>query len=152
MNEQRHTPGPWVNGYGNGLTGPTTPTGHPTCGEAVKFHYYCEHHESGAEYPKSQHAEYPKSQHTVVSKGIETVAIIPLNGMGGKAGGEANAEFIVRACNAHADLLKALEDLQEAVREHHLLDVKKRFSLCSADAQAITAIAKANEPDQGDQT
>jgi len=46
---------------------------------------------------------------------------------------------------AAPDLLVALKDLQEAVREHGLLNVKKRFSLCAADAQANTAIAKATQ-------
>lgn len=44
-----------------------------------------------------------------------------------------------------SDLLKALKDLQKAVREHKLLDIKKRFSLCVADAQANTIIAKAEK-------
>lgn len=44
---------------------------------------------------------------------------------------------------AAGNLLNALKDLQKAVREHNLLDIKKRFSLCAADAQANTAIIKA---------
>ena len=54
---------------------------------------------------------------------------------------EADANLIAAA----PDLLVALKDLQEAVREHGLLNVKKRFSLCAADAQANTAIAKATQ-------
>lgn len=41
---------------------------------------------------------------------------------------------------AAPELLASLKDLQQAVREHGLLDIKKRFSLCAADAQADTAI------------
>ena len=51
----------------------------------------------------------------------------------------ANASLIAAA----PDLLAALKDLQGAVREHGLLDIKKRFSLCNADAQACKAIHKA---------
>lgn len=40
------------------------------------------------------------------------------------------------------ELLAALVDLQNAVREYKLLDIKKRFSLCTADAQANAAIFK----------
>jgi len=46
--------------------------------------------------------------------------------------------------NAHEELLEALKRLQSVVRdEYHLLDIRKRPSLCLADAQAGTAIAKA---------
>lgn len=45
---------------------------------------------------------------------------------------------------AAPELLAALKRLQSVVRdEYHLLDIKKRASLCLADAQAGTAIAKA---------
>ena len=43
---------------------------------------------------------------------------------------------------AAGELLNALKDLQKAIREYGLLDIKKRFSLCVADAQANTTIAK----------
>ena len=51
----------------------------------------------------------------------------------------ANAQLIAAA----PILLKALKDLQRAVREHKLLDIKKRFSLCNADVQANKAIIQA---------
>lgn len=38
-------------------------------------------------------------------------------------------------------LRAALEALRAAVHEHRLLDVRKRFSLCAADAQAVAALA-----------
>lgn len=42
------------------------------------------------------------------------------------------------------DLLAALKNLQRVIRdEYHLLDIKKRPSLCLADAQAGSAIAQA---------
>ena len=41
------------------------------------------------------------------------------------------------------ELLNALVDLQNAVREYRLLDAKKRWRLCTAEAQATTAIYKA---------
>ena len=50
----------------------------------------------------------------------------------------ANAKLIAAA----PDLLVALKDLQKAVREHGLLNIKKRFSLCAADAQANKTITQ----------
>ena len=45
--------------------------------------------------------------------------------------------------SAAPDLLAACEAMQKALYEHHLLDVKKHFSLCVADAAMGTAIARA---------
>jgi hypothetical protein len=39
------------------------------------------------------------------------------------------------------ELLKALEALQQEIHNAHLLNVKKYYSLCVADAQASKAIA-----------
>jgi len=53
MKKLKHTPGPWVKGYGDGVTGPTCPSAlGPTC--------------AGNEW-----------DYTVVSKNMETIAIIP---------------------------------------------------------------------------
>ena len=52
---------------------------------------------------------------------------------------QANARLIASA----PDLLEACEAMQKALYEHHLLDVKKHFSLCVADAAMGTAIARA---------
>ena len=54
-----------------------------------------------------------------------------------------NREADARLLDAAPDLLAALKDLQREVHDYRLLDVRKRFSLCTADAQAGTAIAKA---------
>ena len=89
MNE--HTPVPWAVGYGDGLTGPTTPTMQPFCG--------------GEKWP-----------YLPISVGRETIALVPeqvispldrhkANQM------DANAAFIVRAVNAHDDLLADMEEL-----------------------------------------
>ena len=51
----------------------------------------------------------------------------------------ANARLIAAA----PELLAALRELQKAVRDAHLLDVKKHYSLCVADAAAGKAIYKA---------
>ena len=52
---------------------------------------------------------------------------------------EANAALI----SAAPDMLEALKLLREAIHALHLLDIKKRFSLCVADAAAGKAIFKA---------
>jgi hypothetical protein len=44
---------------------------------------------------------------------------------------------------AAPELLAACKEMREAILEHGLLDVKKRFSLCVADAAMGSAIAKA---------
>lgn len=100
MNE--HTKLPWINGYGDGVTGPTTPTiGGPTVHEQIAYRKW---RENGC-----KQDGYPKILHTVISKNGETIAIIPLCGLNGRA----NAEYIVQACNAHEDLLILLEDILE---------------------------------------
>ena len=46
---------------------------------------------------------------------------------------------------AAPDLLAACKEMQAALTEHHLRDVKKRFSLCVADSAMNRAIAKAEQ-------
>ena len=56
-------------------------------------------------------------------------------------GSQANAYLIAAA----PDLLKACKLLQAVLTGYHLRDIKKRFSLCAADAKAGKAIAKAED-------
>ena len=89
-----HTPVPWVKGYGpNEITGPKTPRiGGPTVQDALRAHAW--ERNGGA---------YPEPFYAVISREQEAVVIVP----GDRNEREANAEFIVRACNAHEDLLEA---------------------------------------------
>lgn len=52
---------------------------------------------------------------------------------------KANANLIAAA----PDMYEALKLLQSALTEYQLRDVKKRYSLCVADAAASNALAKA---------
>lgn len=54
-----------------------------------------------------------------------------------------NARDTARLIAAAPDLLQACKLLQAALTEYNLRDVKKRYSLCVADAAASKAIAKA---------
>lgn len=59
---------------------------------------------------------------------------------------ESGGVRAIRYCPKHAaapDMLEALKLLQAALTEYRLRDVKKRYSLCVADAAASNAIAKA---------
>lgn len=55
---------------------------------------------------------------------------------------KADAAFIVRACNAHDDLLAALEALRKQLHDHVKLDVKKHYSLMLADVAAEALLVK----------
>ena len=67
--------------------------------------------------------------------------LIVVNEVWGASLSECDANY--RLVAAAPDLLTALQSLRKAVHDAHLLDVKKRFDLCVADAAAGTAIAKA---------
>src|SRR5580704_13031129 len=71
--------------------------------------------------------------------GTTVLADIGTNCAGTPKEKEARANLFAAA----PDLLEALKLLQNAIHEARLLDVKKRFSLCNADAAAGKAIAKA---------
>lgn len=91
-----HTKLPWILGWGEGLTGPTTPAvDSPVCG--------------GHDWPFQ-----------VISKGKHTIAICPAQPPKDWMAGpfspvpgtdKANAAFIVKACNNHEKLIEALEDI-----------------------------------------
>ncbi len=70
----------------------------------------------------------------------ETIRVAKSSGVGEELA-LANAKLIAAA----PDLLEACRGLQQAIRKYGLLDIKKRFSLCTADAQVNTAIAKATQ-------
>ena len=82
---------PWINGYGDGVTGPTTPAiGGPTVGAAIQYNeWVCSNCKS----------PYPKQQYKIVStpdrggKIGSTVAILPFRN-GEEIG---NAALIVAA-------------------------------------------------------
>lgn len=90
----KRTPGPWVVGYGTGLTGPTTPTFAPVCG--------------GNDWP-----------YIPISKEKDTIAIVPAQEKIGSfcviddGTAEANAAFIVKACNMHDELVAICKLLLE---------------------------------------
>jgi len=72
-----------------------------------------------------------------------TVATVWVNPLDPKAWGAGNARLIAAA----PDLLEAVTLLQAALTQYRLRDVKKRYSLCVADAAASAAIAKAEGRD-----
>lgn len=80
---EKHSELPWTLGWGEGLTGPTTPSVH---GPTV----------AGRNYPYS-----------VISQGYRAIAIVPQQ----DDKTENNAALIVRAVNAHQSLIDALESL-----------------------------------------
>lgn len=81
----------------------------------------------------------PASKYPVVFAGRSThVAVVSTQGL--------TDEEIEGNCNlisATTDLLEALRLLQKAVHDAHLLNVRKHFDICVADAAASKAIAKA---------
>ena len=72
----------------------------------------------------------------VLSNG--TIRVARSSGIGEKQA-LANAQLIAAA----PALLEACKDMQAALTEYHLRDVKKRYSLCVADAAVGRAIASA---------
>ena len=97
----KHTPGRWTNGWGKGVTGPTTPSvGGVTCSESLAYSKW-----------KEGNGKYPKDEYTIVSRGYDTIAIIPtltdpLSDIKQEEG-RANARLIASA----PELLEALVNL-----------------------------------------
>ena len=77
----------------------------------------------------------------VVSGSVALAEVSRFSDDGGPTDTEqrANARLIAAA----PELLEACKLFQAALTEYRLRDVKKRFSLCLADAAASNAIAKA---------
>lgn len=123
MSKSKHTPGPWVAGWGRGLTGPTTPSvGGACCGG------------KGWE-------TFP------VSRGTETIAICPVQTQGfgyrdkivGSA--QANASLIAAA----PEMLEALPDLSHVISwlENGCDPAKAAVELRHYQSRIDAAIAKA---------
>ena len=113
----KHTKLPFVNGWGVGLTGPTTPAYDVFCG--------------GRKWP-----------YEVISKERETIAVIPQ-----QEDGTANAAFIVKACNNHYQLLKLLTTaydlVEESISDTKQYDYEARAK--SLVNQALEAIKQAED-------
>lgn len=119
MTEVKHTPGPWVVGWGDGLTGPTTPNDPVVAGRS----WEC----------------------VPVSQGMETIAIVPNQATGyfsldeAKGTGRANARLIAAA----PDLLEALRELyldlvandQDGLIEHVEPMRKARAAIAKAEGR-----------------
>ena len=84
---------------------------------------------------------------------IKTYTILEPNPDAGKSGVSYSGKYFgvttldskddAALITAAPDMLEALKLLQAALTEYRLRDVKKRYSLCVADAAASKAIAKA---------
>ena len=111
MSEPKHTPGPWIVGYGKGVTGPTTPScSGPTCREANENYVW------DAKVKNLDPKDWPPSptrKHELVTvadiqdgpKNIlnSVVAILPHRGEG--------------ECDANARLIAAAPDLRAALSD-----------------------------------
>jgi hypothetical protein len=128
--EPMHTKGPWVNGYGNGVTGPTSAVSAPTVHEAVELNAWF----------KDTTKPHPKEKHTIVSKDMQTIAIIPCIN---EEEGQANARLIAAA----PDLLEACKWASQSFHHPHCKTVKDRVDTgqnCNCHVGACkAAIAKA---------
>ena len=97
----KHTATPWVNGWGNGLTGPNTPNmSGVTVSESLRRQEYGDGRLSYDEW----------CEHIPISLGDDTLAVV----VGPNR--EANAAFIVQAVNCHDELverLRAYVELEE---------------------------------------
>ena len=92
MKEFKGTKGKWVNGWGEGLTGPTTPKNNPTADDNRKY--------------------------TPISKGEETIAIVIQQENNKIEELNANAKLIAAA----PELLDALQRVEKAINKMGLND------------------------------
>lgn len=125
----KHTPGPWHCGWGDGLTGPTTPAidGPTVAGDRWDY--------------------------TPVRKGTETLAICPNQVDFGRTPVEGSSEANARLIAASPELLEALEEMVRwyAKRETASMCVSGGEGLLPIEVQdeevqqAMRAIAKATE-------
>lgn len=98
-----YTKGKWTMGWGDGITGPTTPSvAGPTCREAVENKAWLD----GKGPP-------PLNRHTIVSESRRTIAIIPFQeGENGKIEAKANARLIASA-PALLEACKKIEKIED---------------------------------------
>lgn len=101
----------WEYGWGNGVTGPTSPTCKPTVTESVE---YTQWENNGA-----NEAARPPIRHNVVRQGLTTLAIIPLP-KGNERVGHARGTLMARAPAMHV-LLKAV---YEVVKDKDMPELK----------------------------
>ena len=125
-----HTKGKLINGYGAGVTGPSTPVSYPTVAEAVAMEDWKNAGSIG---------EVPIPQHTVLTIGTKTIAIIPTN----KKEGQTNAERLVKCWNEH-DTLKAERDKLRGLLEkpaEWMLWIKLRNTCaCEANSNCVSCV------------
>ena len=111
MREPKFTPGPWTNGWGNGLTGPTCPAIRgATVEESLDFARWDEAWEEARQKGGSRPPS-PKGKSWPISVGDSCIAIVTQ--LGGPEVQKANARLIVAAPKMYAKL----RDLLEASRD-----------------------------------
>lgn len=112
-----HTSAPWVNGWGEGLTGPNTPS-EPTV--SYSLHHY-DWQRNKRDYPKAVEYYIP------ISIGTDTIAIVVGPNRESDAKLIAAAPDLLAVCKAAnlrllqqksvADDMELLDDLQAAIRK-----------------------------------
>lgn len=104
--------------------------------------------------------EHTPGPWTVAKRNSKLVSLISANSEGGDANGgvyvaktqgpdsDANAAFIIRACNSHYDLIEALREARAALHQHYVDwdgEPEDAVPLQDARAKCDAAIAKARE-------
>ena len=114
----KYTRGPWTNGWGNGLTGPTCPAvGGVTVADSIENRQWHDAFDkawaNGAR--GDQLPQAPRDRYTPISRGDETIAIVTR--LGGNEVRKANASLIAAAPQMY-EALKALVKWAENVNEY----------------------------------